>query len=142
MYIGGESIEYSQKFRLYMTTNLANPHYMPEAAVKVTLINFMITPEGLEDQLLNIVVAKEREDLQVLKEQLILDGAANARKLKDIEDQILEILSAADNILEDESGIQVYGDSTCNGRPKTHNMTRESTEPLAVAILSSCVNDL
>lgn len=33
---------------------------MPELATKVSLLNFMITPEGLEDQLLGIVVAKER----------------------------------------------------------------------------------
>ena len=33
---------------------------MPELATKLSLLNFMITPEGLEDQLLGIVVAKER----------------------------------------------------------------------------------
>ena len=31
------------------TTKLANPHYPPEICVKVTLLNFMVTPEGLED---------------------------------------------------------------------------------------------
>jgi len=39
---------------------LRNPHYLPELQVKVALLNFMITPEGLEDQLLGFVVAKER----------------------------------------------------------------------------------
>ena len=46
-----------------MTTKMPNPHYLPETAVKVTLLNFMITPEGLQDQLLGIVVAKERPEL-------------------------------------------------------------------------------
>ena len=58
--LGDNTIEYSSDFRLYVTTKLRNPHYLPELSTKVTLLNFMITPEGLEDQLLGIVVAKER----------------------------------------------------------------------------------
>ena len=58
--LGENVIEYSQDFRFYITTKLRNPHYLPEVATKVSLLNFMITPEGLEDQLLGIVVAKER----------------------------------------------------------------------------------
>ena len=56
--------------QFYITTKLRNPHYLPEVSVKVTLLNFMITPEGLEDQLLGIVVAKERPELQEEKERL------------------------------------------------------------------------
>ncbi|XP_074055006.1 dynein axonemal heavy chain 12 isoform X7 [Macrotis lagotis] len=58
--LGEVIIEYSFDFKFYITTKLRNPHYMPELATKVSLLNFMITPEGLEDQLLGIVVAKER----------------------------------------------------------------------------------
>jgi hypothetical protein len=48
--LGESAIEYSEHFRFYITTKLPNPHYLPEVAVKVTLLNFMITPEGLQDQ--------------------------------------------------------------------------------------------
>ena len=58
--LGDTLVEYSQDFRFYITTKLRNPHYLPELSTKVSLLNFMITPEGLEDQLLGIVVAKER----------------------------------------------------------------------------------
>lgn len=58
--LGENVIEYSPDFRLYITTKLRNPHYLPEVATKVCLLNFMITPEGMEDQLLGIAVAKER----------------------------------------------------------------------------------
>jgi len=61
--LGENIIEYSHEFRFYITTKLRNPHYLPEVATKVTLLNFMITPEGLEDQLLGIVVAKERSTI-------------------------------------------------------------------------------
>ena len=64
--LGENVIEYSNDFKLYITTKLRNPHYLPEIATKVTLVNFMITPEGLEDQLLGIVVAKERYGIYAL----------------------------------------------------------------------------
>ena len=58
-------------FRFYITTALRNPHYLPETAVKVTLLNFMITQEGLSDQLLGVVVAQERPDLEAQRQQLV-----------------------------------------------------------------------
>lgn len=65
--------------RFYITTKLRNPHYLPEIAVKVTLLNFMITPVGLSDQLLGTVVAKDRPDLEAEKNQLIVQSADNKR---------------------------------------------------------------
>ncbi|XP_078466584.1 dynein axonemal heavy chain 12 [Lampetra planeri] len=106
--LGESIIEYSSDFRFYMTSKLRNPHYLPELATKVSLLNFMITPEGLEDQLLGIVVAKERPELEEERNALILQSAANKKQLKDIEDQILETLqSSQGNILEDESAITI-----------------------------------
>merc|ERR1711988_54961 len=72
--LGGKEIEYADNFRFYITTKLPNPHYLPEVSVKVTLLNFMITAEGLEDQLLGTVVAEERPDLQEQKNKLVLEG--------------------------------------------------------------------
>lgn len=47
--LGDSLIEYHKDFKFYMTTKLRNPHYLPEVSTKVTLINFMITYEGLSD---------------------------------------------------------------------------------------------
>ncbi|XP_062847578.1 dynein axonemal heavy chain 3 [Trichomycterus rosablanca] len=110
--LGENVIEYSKDFLFYMTTGLRNPHYLPEVAVKVCLLNFMITPLGLQDQLLGIVAAKEKPELQEKKNQLILESAANAKQLKEIEDKILEVLSSSQgNILEDETAIKVLSSS-------------------------------
>ncbi|PAA64367.1 hypothetical protein BOX15_Mlig029056g2 [Macrostomum lignano] len=110
--LGDSIIEYSNDFRLFITTKLRNPHYLPEVAVKVTLLNFMITPEGLQDQLLGIVVAREKPELEEEKNQLIVQGAENKRQLKEIEDKILYVLSSSEgNILEDESAIKVLNSS-------------------------------
>mmetsp|Transcript_3023 Transcript_3023/g.9072 ORF Transcript_3023/g.9072 Transcript_3023/m.9072 type:complete len:4073 (+) Transcript_3023:47-12265(+) len=107
--LGDATIEYSQDFKFYITSKLRNPHYLPELQVKVTLLNFMITPAGLEDQLLGIVVAKERPDLEEEKSRLVLEAAANKKQLKEIEDQILEVLSTGEggSILEDEGAINI-----------------------------------
>lgn len=110
--LGENIIEYSHDFRFYMTTGLRNPHYLPEVAVKVCLLNFMITPLGLQDQLLGIVAAKEKPELEEKKNQLILESAANSKLLKEIEDKILEVLSSSqENILEDETAIKVLSSS-------------------------------
>ena len=66
--IGDSILEYAKEFAFYLTTKLRNPHYLPEVSTKVTLINFMITFEGLSDQLLGIVVEKEQPRLQEQKE--------------------------------------------------------------------------
>lgn len=110
--LGDATIEYSKDFRLYITSKLPNPHYLPETSVKVTVLNFMITPAGLEDQLLGIVVAEERPELEEEKNALILQSAENKKQLKEIEDKILEVLSSSEgNILEDESAIEVLSSS-------------------------------
>lgn len=57
--------------RLIIQTKLANPHYKPEMQAQATLINFTVTRDGLEDQLLAEVVATERPDLEKTKVHLI-----------------------------------------------------------------------
>eukprot|EP00976_Prorocentrum_cordatum_P033210 676474-Prorocentrum_minimum.AAC.5 len=110
--LGETVVEWSNDFRLYVCTKMRNPHYPPEVCTKVSLLNFMITPKGLEDQLLAIVVAVERPDLEEAKNQLIVEGAANARKLKEVEDQTLYTLSSSQgNILEDANAVAVLNDA-------------------------------
>ncbi|XP_059151038.1 dynein axonemal heavy chain 3-like [Physella acuta] len=110
--LGDSVIEYSRDFKFYITTCIRNPHYLPEVSVKVTLLNFMITPLGLEDQLLGLVAAKEKPALEEKKNKLIIESAHNKHQLKDIEDKILEVLSTSQgNILEDETAIEILSSS-------------------------------
>ena len=77
--LGESVIEFSNDFRFYITTALRNPHYLPEVSVKVTLLNFMITPHGLADQLLGVVVAEERPPIKVLQTGSLSTGASMGR---------------------------------------------------------------
>lgn len=58
-------------------------------------MNFVITPLGLEDQLLGIVTAREKPQLEEQKNKLIIESAKTRKQLKEIEDQILEVLSTS-----------------------------------------------
>uniref|UniRef100_A0A8C5QWI6 Dynein axonemal heavy chain 3 n=3 Tax=Leptobrachium TaxID=161697 RepID=A0A8C5QWI6_9ANUR len=155
--LGENIVEYSKEFRLYMTTRLRNPHYLPEVAVKVCLLNFMITPLGLQDQLLGIVAAKEKPELEEKKNQLIIESASNKKQLKEIEDKILQVLSSSQgNILEDETAIQVLSSSKllseeisekqqiASATEKEIDETRMGYKPVAVhsSIVFFCISDL
>ena len=62
--IGGEECEYDAKFKLFLQSKLSNPHYRPEISAQCTIVNFIVTPEGLEDQILAIVVNIEKPELE------------------------------------------------------------------------------
>lgn len=43
--LGASDVDYDANFKLYMTTKLANPHYLPEVCIATNLINFTVTQE-------------------------------------------------------------------------------------------------
>lgn len=101
--LGGSEIAYHQDFLFFMTTKLPNPHYLPEICIKVTLLNFSVTPQGLEDQLLVEVIKVEKPELELQKDNNIISLADCNRQLKDTETRILKLVSeAGEDILEDE----------------------------------------
>nr|XP_019941835.1 PREDICTED: dynein heavy chain 1, axonemal [Paralichthys olivaceus] len=155
--LGDSVFPYHEDFKLYITTKLPNPHYSPEVSAKVTLINFTLSPSGLQDQLLGQVVAEERPDLEEAKNQLIVSNAKMKQELKGIEDEILFRLSSTKgNPVDNEELIQVLGASKIKaGEIKAKVMAAEKTEadidatrleyvPVAVRsqILFFCVSDL
>jgi dynein heavy chain len=105
--MGEKTLEFSDNFRFYLTTKLRNPHYMPEVCTKITLVNFVITKEGLNDQLLGILVKMERPELEEARDRLITQSAEDAKIQQDLERQILNVLKDAKNILEDASAIEI-----------------------------------
>uniref|UniRef100_A0A8B9HNA4 Dynein, axonemal, heavy chain 11 n=1 Tax=Astyanax mexicanus TaxID=7994 RepID=A0A8B9HNA4_ASTMX len=82
--------------RLILHTKLANPHFPPELQAQTTLINFTVTHTGLEEQLLGQVVSRERPDLENLKLELSVQQNVCRIELKELEDELLTRLSAAE----------------------------------------------
>jgi dynein heavy chain len=95
LHIGDAEVEISPDFRLYLHTKLSNPHYPPEIQAETTLVNFSVTQDGLEEQLLALVVKFERPDLAAQRAALILQQNLFTIKVKQLEDQILVRLAEA-----------------------------------------------
>ncbi|KAG3225312.1 Dynein heavy chain 1, axonemal [Phytophthora cactorum] len=110
MKLGDSTVPYNPAFRFYMTTKLPNPHYPPETSVKVTLLNFTITPKGLEDQALGVVVQEEMPELAEKKNSLVVANARMKAELVEIENKILYMLAnSKGNILDDTELIDTLG---------------------------------
>lgn len=100
--IGDREVDYNPKFRLILQTKLANPHYKPEMQAQTTLINFTVTRDGLEQQLLAEVVKAERPDLETLKSDLTTQQNHFKITLKHLEDDLLvRLATAGENVLAD-----------------------------------------
>ncbi|KAJ3125137.1 Dynein heavy chain 1, axonemal [Nowakowskiella sp. JEL0407] len=155
--IGDSILPYHEDFRFYITTKLPNPHYSPETSATVTLLNFTLAPSGLEDQLLAIVVANERPDLEEAKSQLVLNNAQMKKELKDIEDKILYLLSSVQGSpVDDERLIETLAASketseeiqikvaAAEKTEKDIDTTRNKYAPVATRtrILFFCITEL
>jgi dynein heavy chain, axonemal len=77
--LGDKEIDYNPDFKLYISTKLGNPTYSPEISTKAMIINFAVTEDGLEAQLLNLVVKMERPDLDKQKNELVVKVAKGKR---------------------------------------------------------------
>ena len=126
--LGDSIVPWNKDFRFYMTTKLRNPTYKPETAVKVTLLNFAITSDGLQQQLLGLVVAEERPDLAEAKNNLVVQNAQMKKQMQDLESTILRMLSeASGDILDDESLI-----NTLDASKKTSEDIKEKLQQAEV----------
>ncbi|XP_062567134.1 dynein beta chain, ciliary-like [Saccostrea cucullata] len=155
--IGDKEVEYHPDFKLILQTKLANPHYQPEMQAQTTLINFTVTRDGLEDQLLAAVVRKERPDLEKLKADLTRQQNEFKITLKKLEDNLLARLSSAEgNFLGDYALVENLETTKrtaaeievkAKEAKKTEaeiNLARESYRPAAAraSLLYFILNDL
>lgn len=103
--IGDKECEFNKNFRLILHTTLANPHYKPELQAQTTLLNFTVTEDGLEAQLLAEVVSIERPDLERLKLALTKHQNDFKIELRQLEDDLLLCLSAAEGSFLDDTDL-------------------------------------
>ena len=93
---GDSDIDYDKDFKLFITTKMPNPNYLPEMFIKVTVINFTVTFEGLEDQLLADVVKMERPEIEHKRDENVRNLAGFRRSIKTSEKNILQQLAEAE----------------------------------------------
>ena len=100
MKIGDNSIPYIDTFKLFLSTTIPNPAYSPETFVKVTIINFGITPEGLEEQMMTLLINNEMPELEQRKNAILLENFNSMAELQRTEDKILYELALSDGNIE------------------------------------------
>jgi dynein heavy chain, axonemal len=105
--LGDKEVDVDANFRLYLTTKLSNPTLDPSIYAKAVVINYAVTVDGLEDQLLSVVVREERFDLEEQREMLIEETSINKNLLSVYEDSLLrELSNSTGNMLDNENLIE------------------------------------
>ena len=106
--LADKECEFTESFRMVITTKLSNPHFSPELSAQVSVINFTVTMGGLEQQLLGRVVQRERAELEEQRQRLVAEVNANRKELKALEDDLLHRLATSTgNLLDDTALIEV-----------------------------------
>ena len=105
--VGDNLFACAEGFRMFITTQHPTPCFGPDSTARATLVDFTLSPEGLEEQLLSVGVARIHAEVEAQKERLASQAVTHTRKLKEVEDLMLDALtSAGARFLEDEELIQ------------------------------------
>ncbi|XP_078256078.1 dynein axonemal heavy chain 6-like [Rhinoraja longicauda] len=101
--IDNKDVEYNSNFRLYMTTRMSKPNYLPAVCILVTMINFTATFEGLQEQLLSRVVKGQHPEVEKQLGLLLQSTARDLGTLTDLENRSLSLLqNTKGHILDDQ----------------------------------------
>lgn len=120
-----DGIEYDDNFRFLITTKLDNPHFLPETCIKMAIINFSVTFDGLEEQLLVDVMRSQEPETQQKKDELTITIATSKNELYNLQSEILENLAQADtsSILDNEILIEKLEVSKSRSQTVKQNIT-------------------
>ncbi|KAK8378939.1 hypothetical protein O3P69_009581 [Scylla paramamosain] len=92
--VGSLTLQYNTNFRLLLGA--------------LTVVNFTVTVHGLHDHLRQILVSKERPELEDERQKLVVTMSSYQRALQATEERILHTLSSVQgNILESEEAILI-----------------------------------
>ena len=135
--LGEDYSPFSDDFKFYMTTKLPRPHYSPEVCVAVSMLFFMATETGLQDQMLNIIVNHEKPEDNKKRIENIRKSAADKKKLKELQDRILELINnATGDILDDTQLISML--ETSNTESAQINQQIEDQKKILAKIQKNC----
>ena len=128
MRLGDQDIDFSPTFCLYLSTRDAACRFSPDLCSRVTLVNFTVTPGGLQNQCLSTVLKAERPEVdQERCEMLKLQGEYRMRLIQ-LEKSLLQALGEVEgNILDDDSIISTLERIKTESRDIESKMEKQET---------------
>ena len=131
-------VEYADSFRLYLATNMPNPHYLPETAVNVQLLNFTMGADGLSSLFLNVLLATERSDLESERLKVTVNSVGYTSRLKDLEEKVLSSLAESEgSVLDNEKAIDTIVSAKGLSADIEERQSRANTVQADVQIIRS-----
>ena len=88
-----EVLDFHENFKIFLTTRINNPNFLPDIFIRTNVINFTVTPIGLEEQLLAEVMKIEKPEVEIQKNENIEKVSSYQKKMKEFENQILNLLA-------------------------------------------------
>lgn len=87
-----KQLKLEKGFKLILVTSIPRPSYDVNLTNHVTIANFFVSLEGLSQNLLHMIVANERPDLEDGYNDSMEVTFTNVKILKDIENNVLQCL--------------------------------------------------
>eukprot|EP01062_Namystynia_karyoxenos_P045109 TRINITY_DN3342_c0_g5_i1.p1 TRINITY_DN3342_c0_g5~~TRINITY_DN3342_c0_g5_i1.p1 ORF type:complete len:4328 (+),score=2117.78 TRINITY_DN3342_c0_g5_i1:233-13216(+) len=102
--IGDKQVDWQDTFKMYLVTRQPDLVLPPDASALVTEVNFSITREGLEGQLLGMTINSEQPELEKRKQENLEKEDNFKTELETLEEQLLYDLAKAEgSLLENKS---------------------------------------
>merc|ERR1719247_4041543 len=79
--------------RLYLMTKLHNPQFAPQVCSVVTMVDFSASREGLQEQLLQIMLDEKESEASDSWFSCMMDSATHKKSFKDLEDRVLQLMA-------------------------------------------------
>lgn len=127
--LGASEVLYHRDFRLFITTLIANPHFQDDISSKVTVIDFTITSNGLEDRVLTEILRCERPELADQRDLLVKQLSADKFEVDRIDKAVLKMLGeAGEDLLADDKLIIALGQSKQSKYDTEERISNATTE--------------
>ena len=85
-----KQVKYSKDFELYVVSHHSNPSFDVNVTNHVCLVNFCMSLDNLQDQMMNRIVMNERSDLENAHRENSKEAFDAIRHLRGIERVILK----------------------------------------------------
>ena len=101
--IGTDDVDYSPKFNIILTTKNPAIKLTPDLCSRETLVNFTVTPAGLQSQSMSQILKCEKSEIEKQRNNVLKLQEEQNVKLQDIEEQTLKKISAVEGSVLDNA---------------------------------------